>query len=342
MTIRTEQQAFERFEADHVRVPDEENRQAQGVQQEFRDALKEWLGQRHADSFLAGSYRRKTQAVHLKDLDIIVVLNDPTGELRASASGTLALMKRAAFSYDPVGAVTTKCRAVECQLDGYTFWADVVPALDDGDGGYLLAYVDRKEGVDEWRPADPKSQTQACHDKNELTGGAYVPVTRICKFWNGSFVSAPNQKKPLPSYLVESILFDALTEQVTWPEAVLAFFETAERHLARQQPSVPCPGNPDSFVDEQLDDERRIAALAKVRTALIHARAAAAAPDLGDALDEWAQVFGPAFPAPSTHPAAVAAALRRRTATVVGSGVSVSSSGRRTPAVRSHGPAPRS
>jgi Second Messenger Oligonucleotide or Dinucleotide Synthetase domain len=340
MTINTEQQAFEQFEAEHVRVPDFENKQARRVQQEFRAALKEWLGARHADSFLAGSYRRKTQAVHLKDLDIIIVLNDPTGELRASPSGTLALMKQAAFCYPAVAIATTKCRAVECELEGYTFWADLVPALDDGQGGYLLAYVDRQEDIDEWRPADPKGQTQACHDKNDVTDGAYVPVTRICKFWNASFVSTPDQTKPLRSYLVEAILFDALTEPVSWPEAVLAFFEAAERHLSNPRPSVPCPGDPDAFVDERLDDERRIAALSKVQAVLVHARAAVAKMDLGDALDEWAKVLGPSFPAPSTRPAALAAALRRQTATVVGSGASVSSSGRRTPVVRSHGPAP--
>jgi hypothetical protein len=338
MRFKTEQQAFESFEAEHVRVPDVENRQARHVQQEFRDALKEWLGERHADSFLAGSYRRKTQAVHLKDLDIIVLLNDPTGELRASASGTLAFMKQVASCYPAVGVVTTKCRAVECELDGYTFWADLVPALDDGQGGLLLAYVDRAENVDEWRSADPKGQTQACHDKNDETDGAYVPVTRICKFWNASFVSSPDQKKPLPSYLVEAILFHALTGPITWPEAVLAFFEAAELHLSQPEPSVPCPGKPGDFVDEQLDDDRRIAALAKVRVALVHARAAAAHTDLDGALDEWARVFGPSFPAPSTHPAAVASALRGQTATVVGSGASVSPSGRRVPAVRSHGP----
>jgi hypothetical protein len=340
MPIKTEQEAFEQFEAQHVRVPDAENKQARRVQHEFRDALKEWLGNRYADSFLAGSYRRRTQAVHLKDLDIIVVLRDPTGALRASASGALALMKRAAFCYSPVDVVTTKCRAVECQLDGYTFWADLVPALDDGEGGYSIAYVDRKEGIDEWRAADPKGQTQACHDKNNDAGGAYVPVTRISKFWNASFVSAPDQQKPLPSYLVEAILYDALTGPVSWPDAALAFFEAAKRHLSNLQPSVPCPGKPDAFVDEQLDNDRRIAALAKIEAALVHARAAAGATDLGDALNEWANVLGPSCPAPSTHPAAIAAALRRRTATVVGSGASVSPSGRWAPAVRSHGPTP--
>lgn len=339
MSISTVQEAFEHFEREHVRVPDDENALARRIQQEFRDALKDELGARYADSFLGGSYRRKTQAVHLKDVDLIIVVNDPTGELRASAGGTLALMKQSAFCYGRVSVAKTKCRAVECELDGCTFWADLVPALDDGQGGLLLAYSSKDEGIDEWRSADPKGQTEACHKKNAETDGAYVPVTRIDKYWNAGFVSSPEQEKPLPSYLVEAILYDALSGPVSWADAVLAFFENAQVHLSRPYPSVPCPGKPDVYVDEKLDDDRRLGAWAKVETALVHARAATAETNIGKALDCWAQVFGPAFPAPSTHPALLATALRSGTATVVGSGVSISSSGRKPAVVRSHGPA---
>src|SRR4051794_35092382 len=294
MSITTVQQAFEDFEKRAVRVPDSENKAAKKVHPEFRQAVQGHLGARYDTSFLAGSYARKTQAVHLKDLDVIVVLNDPTGELRASASGTLGLMKKAAYSYGPVARVTTKCRAVECQLDGYTFWVDLVPALDDGDGGLLLAYVNEDEGVDEWRPADPKSQLTACSDKNADTDGAYVPVTRICKFWNQSFTSSPSQQKPLPSYLVEAILHDALSGPVEWADAVLAFFRNAKYHLSIARPTVPCPGNATAYVDEKLADDhaRRLKALAKVEAALVHAEAAAAAATDDEAREEWAKVFG--------------------------------------------------
>lgn len=340
MKISTVQQAFEEFERTNVRVPDAENRAAKRVQAEFRDAVREALGAFYADSFLAGSYRRKTQAVTLKDLDIIIVVNDPTGELRASPSAALALMKSAAHTYRLVSHVDVKCRAVQCELTGYSFWADLVPALDDGRGGLLLAYVDKKEGIQEWRPADPKGQVAACHAKNAATAGIYVPVTRICKFWNQSFTSSPSQEKPMPSYPVEAILYDALSGSCDWADAVLAFFENAQRHLSLPYPTVPCPGKSTDYVDEKLEDARRLKALAKVQTALPYVRAAANEPDPRRAMDAWVQVFGPSFPAPSTQPGLIANALRNRTATVVGTGVSVSSSGRQPIAVRSHGPAP--
>ncbi len=189
--IRTLQQAFEQFERDSVRVPVHEIDAAKKAHKELRAAVEEALGESCIRTFLAGSYRRRTQAVHLKDLDIIVVLDDLTGELRRSPNAALAMMKTVGQTCDLVSSATTKCRAVECELTGYSFWADLVPALDDGVGGLLLAYVDRKEEIEEWRLADPEGQTAACQEKNSETDGAYVPVTRICKFWNGSFTSSP-------------------------------------------------------------------------------------------------------------------------------------------------------
>jgi hypothetical protein len=262
MTISTVQQAFEEFERTSVRVPDAENQAAKRVQTDFRDAVEKALDTFYADSFLTSSYRRKTQAVRLKDLDIIIVLNDPTGELRASPSGALALMKSAAHTYSLVSHVDVKCRAVECELAGHSFWADLVPALEDGRGGLLLAYVDKKESIEEWRPADPKGQVAACQAKNAATDGIYVPVTRICKFWNQSFTSSPSQEKPMPSYLVEAILHDALSGSCDWADAVLAFFQNAEHHLSLPYPSVPCPGKSTDYVDEKLKDARRVRALA--------------------------------------------------------------------------------
>lgn len=337
MRITTVQQAFEEFERAHVRVPEAENALAKDVQAEFRAAVKDALGDSYADSFLAGSYRRKTQAVHLKDLDIIVVLNDPTGRFRASASATLAAMRNVARSYAAVGLVKAKCRAVECELEGYPFWIDLVPALEVGDE-LLLAYVSRDEFADEWRPADPKGQILACQSKNEETEGDYIPVTRVCKYWNSSFVSSPDQQKPLPSYLVEAILFDALSGPGEWADLVLAFFENAHRHLSCPQPSVPCPGNVAEFVDEMLEDDRRLRALAKVEVALERARAAVAQTNPSKAMDAWVAVFGQAFPAPSTHPNLIAGALRSKSATLVGSGVTASPSGRQPIPARSHGP----
>jgi hypothetical protein len=335
--ITTLQQAFEQFERNSVRVPAHEIDAAKMVQKKLRATVEEALGELCIRTFRAGSYRRRTQAVHLKDLDIIVVLDDPTGELRRSPNTALSLMKRVGLTCHLVSGAMTKCRAVECELLGYPFWADLVPALDDGTSGLLLAYVDHKEGIEEWRFADPEGQTVACQEKNTETGDLYVPVTRICKYWNGSFTSSPKQEKPLPSYLAEAILHDAVSSPTEWAHAALAFFENAQHHLSLQEPSVPCPGASNDFVDEKLEDQRRLRALGLVEGALVHARTAVQASDEDERLDAWARVFGPAFPAPSTDPSRVTKAIRTGRATLVGPGVSPTSEGRRPIPARSHG-----
>lgn len=341
MTPRTTQQAFEQFERESVRVPDAENKLAKTVQTEFRVVLAEELGDLHLESFLAGSYPRKTQAVRLKDIDLAVVLRDPAGEFAASASGTLTFMRTVVQAYPRVSAATRKCRAIECDLTDVPFWVDVVPALQDRRGGLLLAYVDRQKGIDEWRPADPKGQIHACQAKNAQTAGMYVPVTRICKFWNQSFTSSPEQEKPMPSYLVEAILFDAVDDPIDWAEAVLAFFENAYRHLSATSPTVPCPGKSTEFVDEKLDPLRRARALVKVEAVLPTVRRAAAERDPAAAMNLWADVFGPAFPAPATDSRTMSKALHSGSFSILGSGVSPSpAAGRRPIPVRSHGPEP--
>jgi hypothetical protein len=341
MTPRTTQQAFEEFERTSVRVPDAENKLAKTVQAELRAVLREQLDELHFESFLAGSYPRKTQAVRLKDLDLVVVLRDPAGKFAASASGTLALIRKVAQAYPRVSGATTKCRAIECDLTGVPFWVDVVPALEDEQGGLLLAYVDRDENIDEWRPADPKGQIHACQAKNAQTAGIYVPVTRICKFWNQSFTSSPEQEKPLPSYMVEAVLFDAVDRPLEWAEGVLVFFENACRHLSESNATVPCPGKSTEFVDEKLDPLRQARALTKVEAVLPTVRSAAGERDPTAAMNLWAQVFGPAFPARATDSRTMSNALRTGSFSVVGSGISPSPTAGRLPIpARSHGPKP--
>jgi hypothetical protein len=74
-------------------------------------------------------------------------------------------------------------------------------------------------------------------------------------------------------------------------------------------------------VDHRLEPEERAAARAKVEEARRVAHQAFETEDLDQALDLWAEVFGPAFPAPSTSSEKVADALGSGTAGIVGTGI---------------------
>jgi len=105
-------------------------------------------------------------------------------------------------------------------------------------------------------------------------------------------------EKPFRSYHAESILHGAPSEKVDFDEAMVLFFDAAYDALA---PGVltPDPGAPNTYVDDRLDANDRREARDAVALARIAAHAAYEKDDLGEALDAWAEVFGPAFPAPS-------------------------------------------
>jgi Zn-dependent peptidase ImmA (M78 family)/transcriptional regulator with XRE-family HTH domain len=319
--IQSVQQAFEQFERDVVRVPNDENDAAKEVHPQIRDTLAAGLSE-HRETFLSGSYSRRMQVVKLKDVDIIVVLDDPEREFEASAEAALEAIRKAALASDLARSATKRVRSVRLTLHDHEFTVDLVAALEPpaGDEGLLLARRIPEEDLDDWTLGHPRGQRQAAIDKNEQCGGIYIPSVRLVKYWLGTVWG--DAHKPFRSYHAESVLHGALSRKVEYQDVMVAFFDAAYAALA---PGVLTrdPGAPDTYVDERLDDdERRVA-----RDAVARAREAAwqayETKDAADALDAWVEVFGSAFPAPSTSPEKVAAALGARTAGVVGAGLRI-------------------
>ena len=316
MAIESQQQAFEKFERDSVRVPDSENKEAKKVHPEIRGALEEQL-ERVVKTFLSGSYSRRVQVVKLDDVDVIVVLDDPDGTFADSAKAALEWMREAAKGSDLVRRTKLGVRAVKLFLHEYEFTVDLVAAREPEDGGegLLLARHLPKEGRDDWQLLNPEGQKRAATDKNGETDGAYVPSVRIAKFWNGG------EGKPLKSYHAEAILWHALEGPLAYPELVVRFFDEAYARLAPSA-RTPDPGAPGADpVDHRLEADDRAAARGKVEKARRIAHRAFESEDLGEALDLWAEVFGPAFPAPSTSSEKIVGALGSGVAGVSGTGV---------------------
>lgn len=320
MSITTVQQAFEEFEKDKVRVPSWQNDRAKEVHPDIREAVEADLGELFERAFLAGSYARKVQTVRLKDIDIIVVLNDPDGTFNVSANAALERLRQAAKTCDIVAGTRKGVRAMKLTIDGEEFTVDLVAALEDPFGDLRLARYLPNEYFDDWTSANPQGQLDAHWQKNKDTEGIFIPTVRIVKYWNQR--TKYNGKNAMPSYLAESMLFHALTSKLGYADAVAKFFRAAETHLAISSPTVSCPGSPGNKVDERLDDARRQFALEKVQDALVHVDEALAQDEPADAMDCWAKVFGPAFPAPSGDTSALAAALRSGTAVAKGTGIS--------------------
>lgn len=314
------QQAFEQFESDSVRVPPAENEAAKRVQGQIRDHLARELAEL-VETFLSGSYSRRVQVVKLHDIDIIVVVDDPTGAFATSAAAALTAIGNAARTCDLVSSVSSpRVRSVRLTLRDYEFTVDLVGAREPEEGGegHLLACNLPEESRDDWTWANPRGQRQAAIDKNEQTGGIYIPSVRLVKFWLSRMWG--DGDKPFRSYHAESILHGALNVKVDFDEAMVLFFDAAYDALA---PGVltPDPGAPSTYVDERLDPNDRREARDAVASARSAARAAYEKDDLDETLDAWAEIFGPAFPAPSTSSEKVGASLGAGTAGVVGAGI---------------------
>jgi hypothetical protein len=315
-TISSVQEAFEWFESQVVRIPESEDRAAQEVHPKIRAAMRHALRGILLEDFLSGSYSRRVQvAPKLNDIDIVLTLADATGLFRRSATAALRAIEVAALSCDLVKSTELRCRSVRAHLHDYEFTVDLVAALEPTVGdGVLLARRMPELGLDDWSFGNPKGQRQAAVDKNGICEGMYVRTVRIIKFWkNGAC-------KEFKSYHAESILFHALESALPYDEAIMRFFNAAFDQLA---PGVLTedPGAPGIFVDERLEDRERQPARSAVATAGNHAAAALSANSVEDALEHWAQVFGPSFPAQSRSRDSLAESLAERTAGIAGLGV---------------------
>src|SRR4051812_32115068 len=95
MAIDSVQKGFLQFEANAVRVPDEDNKAAKKIHPQIRDALEVELAELLDCTFLSGSYSRRVQVVRLNDVDVIVVLVDPDGIFAVSADAALETVRGA-------------------------------------------------------------------------------------------------------------------------------------------------------------------------------------------------------------------------------------------------------
>jgi hypothetical protein len=305
-TIKTIDDAFKWYEKNVARVDDEDNKNAKEVHPEVRRAVSNTMPV--LNDFLSGSYGRKVQAVKLKDIDIIVVLDDPNGAFKADAKGTLVQVQDAVRGCDLVRRVNPpSVRSVKAFLHDHEFHVDIVPALRPaaGDGLFLTRHIP-DDGLNDWTLEYPEQQRDACRQKNKDTDGLYLPATRVVRAWNQRYPTA----KPLRSYHAEVLLYHGIGDAKTLQDAVVGLFDHAYDALA---PGLltPTPGAPfGRYVDDRLSAEDRAYAREKVGTARDKARAAAAETDPGKAMEAWAKVFGDKFPTPSTHPDIVEAALR--------------------------------
>jgi hypothetical protein len=311
------EKAFDRYEREVVRLPNELNRQAQEVHPKVRKAAESaFPGE--TNSWLGGSYGRKTQAgPTLKDIDVLIEFNDVDDLLLRPPSTFLEHVAKAVLTCELVRTAEPRRRAVECTLHDYEFTVDIVPGICHPDGKRLyLANHSVRDGVNEWQLLNPRGQLQAAQSRNGETDGLYIRLVRVVKYWNQQF---GKENKPLRSYHVEALVYHSILGESGFVDGILAFFDHAHTMLAPGM-LTPDPGDSGQYVDQLLEDHERHAARARVAQAREKAHEAAALDDADEAGEVWGQIF-PGFPSPGMSSSRIRRALVSGTG-ITGTGIS--------------------
>lgn len=254
-----------------------------------RDNLRASLTIVH--DFLGGSYRRRTAIRPLKDIDLVLVLDEAKHRsLRAEPPlQTLALVRDAlARAYPNASPPRLQARSINIDFRGTDIGYDVVPAFRHDAGGYLIP--DRERGA--WIRSDPERHRQACVAANHAAGNMLNPLIKLAKSINARY------HRPLRSFHLEVMAYGAFQGRPeNYPRGLWRLLlYLAERVLQ----SCPEPAGLGPKIDHGMTTEAR----GELRKTLqgwaqIAAEALTAGErgDLALAHTRWSYLFGPIYPA---------------------------------------------
>jgi hypothetical protein len=289
-------QAFETFRS-RLEISTTQGSSASNRQQRMRQQLKD-SGLLVVDSFLTGAYARDTKTTPLRDVDMMIVLDEETkrlapGAVLADVRGVLApLYGEHRVTIDQRAVRVDFGIAVVDDVSDEVASFDVVPAVKHADGHYLIP--DERVGL--WLPTDPKRHAELATAANKAYDGKWKPLVKMIKKWNEF-----NGRPVFPSFLLETIALSVLTGEWTgdYPYELRMFFATASDQLADEWRD---PAGVGADISEALDSEPEAMtiarqALADAEKAATKALAAERDGRTGDALQQWRALLGPWFPA---------------------------------------------
>ncbi|MBD8057871.1 nucleotidyltransferase [Cellulomonas sp. JH27-2] len=292
--VSTVSSAFEEFDG-HLNLDPGERRHAQDLHREIRELLED-NGQ-VKDSFLQGSFARKTMLKPLKDVDIVIILasdawpglDGPSGPAQA-----MEFFRRCVAEHWP-GALFDQgeapaAKALRVHLPGVEFTIDLVPALDDADGRYVLI-GDRELG--EWIPSNTRIQITNVQKRNVLTGGTFVHQVRMFK----ALIKHHPELDFFKGIAAESLAYQVITASVAPQEALLKLLQAAPQILAG--PLLE-PAGEDDMTGKWSPAERQLArkVLGEAAQGAGEAIALEASGDARAAIGVWHEILGSDFPEP--------------------------------------------
>jgi len=244
----------------------------------------------HKDTFLSGSYARRTAINDINDVDVICLV-----DIDKSATEPELVL---AWTQSILGKYYSKTkrqgRSVGAQA-AKGVWLDIVPATPmNGDGGPLWI-PDRN--AKEWVATHPKGQIQTTTDKNKATDAYYVQVIKLMKYWRDRL---PTESCRLKSYILESLIHGSIGWPVSHADAVVNVLEGIERSYGFYRdmnivPTISDPAYPSVNVAKHWESKEFNAFMSQVKSAASTARKALDSTDETESRRLWKQVFGSRF-----------------------------------------------
>ncbi|MFC7447404.1 SMODS domain-containing nucleotidyltransferase [Rhodococcus daqingensis] len=261
-----------------------------------------------ATSFLQGSFARKTMLAPLKDVDIVIVLEEahwkelqgPKGP--ETAMGWFRQTVENAWpnaKFDKGDKPSGK--ALRVTFPDIDFDIDLVPAFDLDGANVLIGDRDQQH----WEPSNTRRQIRAVAERNQATGGRFVHQVRQLK---SLIKNHEEQLGFVKGIVVESLAYAAIHVKASDKRAIAESLEHAKTAV---RGGVIEPAGDDNVTAKWTQTEREVAAKLFSDFA---ARAAEALRlevdgDVEAAIDVWHSLFGDSFPvAGDRSPEAVLAA----------------------------------
>lgn len=272
--------------------PDEDAvAKAKSAHEKVRERLKDDADTQdaHKDTFLSGSYARRTAINNINDVDVICVVD--IDHTITEPEVVLSWLKGVLSKY--YSETRLQGRSIGANAKGT--WLDIVPGtpMATDDGPLWIPDRDAKE----WVPAHPKGQLAASTNKNKATDGYYVPTAKLVKSWRDRLSTEKSKPK---SYILETLIHQTIGSPTSYARAVVNLLEGIENSYGWYRgtglvPQLFDPGYPSVNVAKRWSAEDFTAFLEQVKTAAQTARQALDATDEVESKKLWRKLFGSTF-----------------------------------------------
>jgi hypothetical protein len=275
-----------------IQPGDDEVGAAKAAHEKVRDELRtdSESKEAHKDTFLSGSYARRTAINDINDVDVICIfdIDHTITQPEVVLSWVQGILSGYYKETRPQG------RSIGAEGKGGV-WLDIVPAtpVSTVDGPLWIPDRDAKE----WVQTHPKGQITACNDRNKVTNGYFVQVVKLLKSWRDRL---PTKSCQLKSYILEALIHKTIGTPSSHAGAIVSVLEGIESNYGVYRgtnivPSISDPGYATVNVMKRLPTKEFDDFMVQVKSAAGTARSAFNSTDEASSRKLWKQLFGSTF-----------------------------------------------